>query len=40
LAGLYNQATIGDVNTDKPGRLDGKQAMKNWDCWESEKGKP
>jgi len=35
---LYKQATVGDVNTDRPGMLDFKGKAK-WDAWEKEKGK-
>ncbi|XP_013116761.1 acyl-CoA-binding protein homolog [Stomoxys calcitrans] len=35
--GLFKQATVGDVNTDKPGALDlKKKAM--WEAWNSHKG--
>ncbi|KAL2084172.1 hypothetical protein ACEWY4_019690 [Coilia grayii] len=37
LYGLYKQATVGDVNTDRPGMLDMKGKAK-WDAWESRKG--
>jgi diazepam-binding inhibitor (GABA receptor modulating acyl-CoA-binding protein) len=37
LYGLYKQATVGDVNTDRPGMLDFKGKAK-WDAWESRKG--
>ncbi|KAM5151942.1 acyl-CoA-binding protein [Mantella aurantiaca] len=34
---LYKQATVGDVNTARPGMLDFKGKAK-WDTWESKKG--
>uniref|UniRef100_A0A674NFV9 Acyl-CoA binding domain containing 7 n=1 Tax=Takifugu rubripes TaxID=31033 RepID=A0A674NFV9_TAKRU len=37
LYGLYKQAIVGDVNTDRPGLLDLKGKAK-WDAWESRKG--
>ncbi|CAG0881850.1 unnamed protein product [Cyprideis torosa] len=37
LYGLYKQATVGDVNTQRPGMLDLKGKAK-WDRWESKKG--
>ncbi|XP_063054706.1 acyl-CoA-binding domain-containing protein 7 [Engraulis encrasicolus] len=37
LYGLYKQATVGDVNTDRPGMLDMKGKAK-WDAWDSRKG--
>lgn len=37
LYGLYKQATVGDVNTDRPGFLDLKGKAK-WDNWDSRKG--
>ncbi|XP_029359703.1 acyl-CoA-binding domain-containing protein 7 isoform X1 [Echeneis naucrates] len=37
LYGLYKQAVVGDVNTDRPGMLDFKGKAK-WDAWESRKG--
>lgn len=37
LYGLYKQATVGDVNTDRPGLFDMKGKAK-WDAWESRKG--
>ncbi|XP_044531039.1 acyl-CoA-binding protein-like [Gracilinanus agilis] len=33
----YKQATVGDVNTDRPGRTDFKGKAK-WDAWNSLKG--
>nr|XP_028600045.1 acyl-CoA-binding protein [Podarcis muralis] len=33
----YKQATVGDVNTDRPGMLDFKGKAK-WDAWNSLKG--
>jgi len=35
--GLYKQATVGDINTQRPGLLDLKGKAK-WDSWESRKG--
>ncbi|KAF2354087.1 Acyl-CoA-binding protein ACBP [Trinorchestia longiramus] len=35
--GLYKQATVGDINTERPGMLDFKGKAK-WDSWESKKG--
>ncbi|XP_026226622.1 acyl-CoA-binding domain-containing protein 7 isoform X2 [Anabas testudineus] len=37
LYGLYKQALVGDVNTDRPGMTDLKGKAK-WDAWESRKG--
>ncbi|KAG7474175.1 acyl-CoA-binding domain-containing protein 7 [Solea senegalensis] len=37
LYGLYKQATVGDVNTDRPGLFDMKGKAK-WDAWDSRKG--
>ncbi|XP_018089359.1 diazepam binding inhibitor isoform X1 [Xenopus laevis] len=34
---LYKQATVGDVNTDRPGMLDFKGKAK-WDAWNKKKG--
>ncbi len=34
---LYKQATVGDVNIDRPGMLDFKGKAK-WDSWNSKKG--
>ncbi|XP_044522569.1 acyl-CoA-binding protein [Gracilinanus agilis] len=34
----YKQATVGDVNTDRPGITDFKGKAK-WDAWNSLKGK-
>ncbi|XP_017480892.1 PREDICTED: acyl-CoA-binding protein homolog [Rhagoletis zephyria] len=35
--GLFKQATVGDVNVDKPGILDlKKKAM--WEAWSAHKG--
>jgi len=34
---LYKQATIGDVNTSRPGMLDFKGKAK-WDAWNGKKG--
>ncbi|CDS12370.1 hypothetical protein LRAMOSA04565 [Lichtheimia ramosa] len=38
LYGLYKQATVGDVNTDRPGGFDFKGKAK-WDAWNALKGK-
>mmetsp|Transcript_23907 Transcript_23907/g.42325 ORF Transcript_23907/g.42325 Transcript_23907/m.42325 type:complete len:93 (-) Transcript_23907:766-1044(-) len=35
--GLYKQATVGDVNTDRPGILDQKGRAK-WDAWQARRG--
>ncbi|XP_041844876.1 acyl-CoA-binding domain-containing protein 7-like isoform X2 [Melanotaenia boesemani] len=37
LYGLYKQALIGDINTDKPGVLDATGNAK-WNAWNSRKG--
>ncbi|XP_045168070.2 acyl-CoA-binding protein-like isoform X2 [Mercenaria mercenaria] len=37
LYSLYKQATVGDVNTERPGMLDFKGKAK-WDAWEKKKG--
>ncbi|CDS40408.1 acyl coenzyme A binding protein [Echinococcus multilocularis] len=37
LYGLYKQATVGDVNTAKPGMLDVKGKAK-WEAWNGRKG--
>ncbi|XP_028326109.1 acyl-CoA-binding domain-containing protein 7 [Gouania willdenowi] len=37
LYGLYKQAMVGDVNTEKPGVLDPKGKAK-WEAWDSRKG--
>lgn len=37
LYGLYKQANVGDVNTDRPGMLDFTGKAK-WDAWNSQKG--
>ncbi|XP_013391752.1 acyl-CoA-binding protein-like [Lingula anatina] len=37
LYGLFKQAMIGDVNTDRPGMLDFTGKAK-WDAWEGRKG--
>ncbi|KAF4103131.1 acyl-CoA-binding domain-containing protein 7 isoform X2 [Onychostoma macrolepis] len=37
LYGLYKQAIVGDINTDKPGITDLKGKAK-WDAWNSRKG--
>uniref|UniRef100_A0A671LPE0 Acyl-CoA-binding domain-containing protein 7-like n=1 Tax=Sinocyclocheilus anshuiensis TaxID=1608454 RepID=A0A671LPE0_9TELE len=38
LYGLYKQAIVGDINTDKPGITDLKGKAK-WEAWNSRKGK-
>jgi len=38
LYGLYKQATVGDVNTTKPGIFSPKERAK-WDAWNENKGK-
>ena len=35
--GLFKQANIGDVNTERPGMFDLKGKAK-WDAWEAKKG--
>lgn len=37
LYSLYKQATVGDVNTTRPGMLALKEKAK-WDAWEKQKG--
>jgi len=37
LYGLYKQATIGDINIEKPGFLNFKEVTK-WESWNSYKG--
>ena len=37
LYGFYKQATVGDINIEKPGFFDFKQGKK-WDMWNSCKG--
>ncbi|CAN9514224.1 unnamed protein product [Ophioblennius macclurei] len=37
LYGLYKQAMVGDINTEKPGMTDPKGKAK-WDAWDSRKG--
>ena len=37
LYGFFKQATVGDVNTDRPGMFDLKGKAK-WDNWNSRKG--
>ncbi|XP_077382307.1 acyl-CoA-binding protein-like isoform X3 [Festucalex cinctus] len=37
LYGLYKQANVGDINTNRPGMLDMKGKAK-WDAWNSRKG--
>ncbi|GAB4857926.1 Acyl-CoA-binding domain-containing protein 2 [Ancistrocladus abbreviatus] len=36
--GLYKQATVGNVNTSRPGMLDMKGKAK-WDAWKANEGK-
>ncbi|CDH56529.1 acyl--binding protein [Lichtheimia corymbifera JMRC:FSU:9682] len=38
LYALYKQATVGDVNTERPGAFDFKGKAK-WDAWNELKGK-
>ncbi|XP_069011285.1 acyl-CoA-binding protein [Embiotoca jacksoni] len=35
---LFKQASVGDVNTDRPGMFDFTGKAK-WDAWEKQKGK-
>uniref|UniRef100_A0A3B5BCF2 Diazepam binding inhibitor, acyl-CoA binding protein n=1 Tax=Stegastes partitus TaxID=144197 RepID=A0A3B5BCF2_9TELE len=37
LYGFYKQATVGDVNTERPGMLDLAGKAK-WDAWFAKKG--
>lgn len=37
LYGLYKQATVGDVNTDRPGIFALRDRYK-WDAWNANKG--
>ncbi|XP_073501821.1 acyl-CoA-binding protein [Phyllobates terribilis] len=37
LYALYKQATVGDVNTERPGFMDFKGKAK-WDSWYGKKG--
>ncbi|XP_014779400.1 acyl-CoA-binding protein [Octopus bimaculoides] len=37
LYSLYKQATVGDINTEKPGILDMKAKAK-WNAWNDRKG--
>jgi diazepam-binding inhibitor (GABA receptor modulating acyl-CoA-binding protein) len=37
--GLFKQATIGDVNTDRPGGFLNFEANAKWDAWNALKGK-
>ncbi|KAM8869661.1 acyl-CoA-binding domain-containing protein 7 [Spinachia spinachia] len=37
LYGLYKQATVGEINTDRPGMMDLKGKAK-WDAWNSRNG--
>ncbi|KAH3671402.1 hypothetical protein WICMUC_004699 [Wickerhamomyces mucosus] len=37
LYGLFKQATVGDVNTDRPGIFNLKDRYK-WDAWNENKG--
>merc|ERR1712055_1048586 len=34
---LFKQASVGDINTERPGMLDFKGKAK-WDAWEKKKG--
>lgn len=34
---LYKQATVGDINVERPGMLDLKGKAK-WDAWDTKKG--
>ncbi|CAN6179686.1 unnamed protein product [Urochloa humidicola] len=38
LYGLYKQATVGDVNTGRPGIFNLKEKAK-WDAWKAVEGK-
>lgn len=38
LYGLYKQATVGDINIEKPGMFNFK-ASKKWEAWNACKGK-
>ncbi|XP_073127346.1 acyl-CoA-binding protein-like isoform X2 [Henckelia pumila] len=38
LYGLYKQATVGKVNTSRPGMLSMKERAK-WDAWKAVEGK-
>ncbi|VFQ97226.1 unnamed protein product [Cuscuta campestris] len=38
LYGLYKQATVGKVNTDRPGIFSMKERAK-WDAWKAVEGK-
>ena len=35
--GFFKQATVGDVNTDRPGMFDPKGKAK-WDAWKAKEG--
>uniref|UniRef100_UPI0037E96363 acyl-CoA-binding domain-containing protein 7-like isoform X2 n=1 Tax=Semicossyphus pulcher TaxID=241346 RepID=UPI0037E96363 len=37
LYGLYKQAVVGDIDTERPGMLDLKGKAK-WDAWNTRKG--
>lgn len=37
LYALFKQATVGDINTDRPGMLDFKGKAK-WDAWKHKEG--
>ena len=37
LYGLFKQATVGDVNTERPGMFDPKGKAK-WDAWKAKEG--
>ncbi|XP_073314036.1 acyl-CoA-binding protein-like [Primulina huaijiensis] len=38
LYGLYKQATVGNVNTSRPGMFSMKERAK-WDSWKADEGK-
>ncbi|KAH1084223.1 hypothetical protein J1N35_023984 [Gossypium stocksii] len=38
LYGLYKQATVGPVNTDRPGMFNMREKYK-WDAWKAVEGK-
>ena len=39
LYSLFKQATVGDVNTDRPGGMLNIKEKAKWDAWEKLKGK-
>ncbi|KAG4123324.1 hypothetical protein ERO13_D11G319700v2 [Gossypium hirsutum] len=39
LYGLFKQATVGPVNTSRPGMFNMKEKYK-WDAWKAVEGKP